>query len=810
MFSCMFCDKMFSCFIHLKGHVKLKHSDQLYSENKCNFLNCMKSYSTVYSLLRHICTAHDIELDKGYKEYKKNNKESKLLNESIIKATISQNVNPIEVVDSININAASLPNTLNIRDNFSFENFNSEILNATLSLITRLYSFENLNKKDAQKIIHEIFYTYLSEIFEIFGKKYGATNDICNYLKIIKNNLKKFKTEYHTLKYLTDINCLIKPLAITIHSYLAPRKKKLKKQLVVHHKKFALIPIKLVLKKFLELPNVFTSIVEYMKECQNNTTLLTSIYHGEMWKSIVLEENKIILPIALYFDDFEINNPLGSRKSIHKLGAVYLSLLGLPPQYGSNINNIFLVQLNNYQDHKKFGNKIFSHVIDEIIDLSINGITINVNKEQKIFFRLMYIVGDNLGLNTILGFSKGFNSQYYCRVCTATKKDAQNFVNEKEEYIRTRNDYLNCVINSTFGIQEECIFNKIPNFHVLENLSIDPMHDLLEGICRYDLPKILNNFIYVEKYFTLEIFNERLLHCISSFHENVPLPFNSESIKTEQIIITASEMYYLINNLSLMINDFIPENNLYWQLYLLIKKIVNISCSHFLTSKCIDSFHLVVSKYLTLHKKLFNIALKPKHHFLLHYAKIMKKYGPLMSSFRFEAKHRQLKNYAKVITSRVNSPYTLALKNQLKLCYRFVCAEGFLNCLQHDAKIIKLTDISEYFDIKDALHPELIHNDLNTVSWAIVNGTRYEINNIICTNIYDRSFAKIRHIILNKREIFFLLLKLSTLSFNPHKNAYKISDQNQFFCIKHKDLIDYHVYFESNDNYIFCENFFEL
>jgi len=158
---------------------------------------------------------------------------------------------------------------------------------------------------------------------------------------------------------------LIKPLAITINSYLAPRKKKLKKQLVVHHKKLALIPIKLVLKKFLELPNVFTSIVEYMKECQNNTTLLTSIYHGEMWKSIVLEENKITLPIALYFDDFEINNPLGSRKSIHKLGAVYLSLLGLPPQYGSNINNILLVQLNNYQDNKKFGNKIFSCVINE-------------------------------------------------------------------------------------------------------------------------------------------------------------------------------------------------------------------------------------------------------------------------------------------------------------------------------------------------------------------------------------------------------------------------------------------------------------
>lgn len=110
-----------------------------------------------------------------------------------------------------------------------------------------------------------------------------------------------------------------------------------------------------------------------------------------------------------------------------------------------------------------------------------------------------------------------------------------------------------------FGIQEECIFNKIPNFHVLENLSVDPMHDLLEGICRYDISKILNNFIYIEQFFTSQIFNERLLNCTSLFNDNVPPPLNSESIKNGKIIITASEMYYLANNLSQIISDLVPE-----------------------------------------------------------------------------------------------------------------------------------------------------------------------------------------------------------------------------------------------------------
>lgn len=53
---------------------------------------------------------------------------------------------------------------------------------------------------------------------------------------------------------------------------------------------------------------------------------------------------------------------------------------------------------------------------------------------------------------------------------------------------------------------------------------------------------------------------------------------------------------------------------------------------------------------------------------------------------------------------------------------------------------------------------------LDCVSWIIINGTRYEINNIICTDIYERSFRKIRYIILNqKNQIFFLCAKLSIL-----------------------------------------------
>lgn len=70
---------------------------------------------------------------------------------------------------------------------------------------------------------------------------------------------------------------------------------------------------------------------------------------------------------------------------------------------------------------------------------------------------------------------------------------------------------------------------------------------------------------------------------------------------------------------------------------------------------------------------LFGETLKPKHHLMLHYPRIMRTVGPLRSlwSMRFEGKHRPLKQYAHAITSRVNLSYSIAVKQQLTLCDLF-------------------------------------------------------------------------------------------------------------------------------------------
>lgn len=79
----------------------------------------------------------------------------------------------------------------------------------------------------------------------------------------------------------------------------------------------------------------------------------------------------------------------------------------------------------------------------------------------------------------------------------------------------------------------------------------------------------------------------------------------------------------------------------------------------------------VVATMNKMYVQLFNKTLKPKHHFAVHYPTLIKKFGPLrfMSSMRFEAKHKHIKNYTKNTVSRRNLSYSIGRKLQYGFAY---------------------------------------------------------------------------------------------------------------------------------------------
>lgn len=116
-------------------------------------------------------------------------------------------------------------------------------------------------------------------------------------------------------------------------------------------------------------------------------------------------------------------------------------------------------------------------------------------------------------MHSIIGFSEGFLAKFPCRFCKLSKEICKTQTTQLDSSLRDRINYANDVnINdlSLTGVKVLCVFNQITSFHVTENMSVDIMHDMLEGVCKSELADILYNMIKMFKYFSLEILNNRI------------------------------------------------------------------------------------------------------------------------------------------------------------------------------------------------------------------------------------------------------------------------------------------------------------
>ena len=151
-------------------------------------------------------------------------------------------------------------------------------------------------------------------------------------------------------------------------------------------------------------------IQKYLNSLNKNKNVITNFMEGQLWQKKYSKENRMILPLHLFADDFEMGNALGSHAGKQKLCGVYIILPFLPPHQAKKLYNIFLVTLFYSKYRKLFGNRaVFKKVIEEINFLSEYGIQININnKIITVYFELGLILGDNLGVNGVCGFAESF------------------------------------------------------------------------------------------------------------------------------------------------------------------------------------------------------------------------------------------------------------------------------------------------------------------------------------------------------------------------------------------------------------------
>ncbi|KAI4454099.1 hypothetical protein MML48_scaffold00000237 [Holotrichia oblita] len=448
------------------------------------------------------------------------------------------------------------------------------------------------------------------------------------------------------------------------------------------------IPIHSVLKKFLELPHVLSEILTYTTNLKSESTI-QNIVQTKFWNNKVKEckSNDIVFPLFLYFDEYETGNVLGSHSTIHKMGAVYISLPCIPIVYQSKLENIFLALLFHSRDFKKFGsNMIFSKLVDELNKLFDEGIIVkHLNGTLKIRFLLALVLGDNLGLNTIMGFVESFRANSYCRFCKCRRNETEQLTTENQQLRRDKTNYKNdlkLANPSATGIKEECILNQVRLFHATENFCVDIAHDIFEGIALFDFQELLYQFIIVDKFFTIDILNYQLKYFdYGKQNINKPPLLTLDNVNKKKFNMSCAELKSLALYAGLMFAQFVPRSNPHWDIYITLRKILEIILCTTSDSNTSKTLEVLIIRHHTLYLNLFNNHLKPKHHNLTHYPEIINKVGPIihLSTLRYESKHRESKLYANSLASRVNVSRSLAIKHQLKVCNRFINNKGLKN-----------------------------------------------------------------------------------------------------------------------------------
>lgn len=794
--NCYICKDFCKNFKILFHHYRVIHKLKEYSTYICTEDKCTRKYLRLNSFRKHILHYH---LQSKVKD---NYLPNKLLTVSPVNADNSN----LSCPDLINldfdfISSESLVPDSGFNDSIK-ENFDKTVLTAAVKLITCLYGKSIYPRNLVDNIIQEIcniFHepcNFLNDYIEkLESENKIDMSTLKQMLCSLSNIFKNLNTEHNRFAYLTKLGDLILPVECIIGQSLIPNHSKMRnKQCFTYF-----IPLRETLKKFLELPDVFTIINNNMKKLCLNDMIISNIVQSQMWKSKIKgREDDIIFPLILYFDELELGNPLGSRAALQKIAAFYLTIPIIPSQFNSQLENIFLIQLVRSNYLKEFEKRIiFSKLINELKFLEEEGIVLNLPQGNvKVYFLLALIVGDNLGLNTILGFTESFSSNYFCRFCKIPKRLTRTLSIYNNESLRNKENYeidSNTMDYNTTGIKEKCVWHEIPSFHVTTNYSVDIMHDILEGVAPYEIALILNYFIGVKKYFSLSSLNLSIkFFYYGPDEKNKPPCINYLHLKNNTVKMSASEMLVFVRYLPLLCGPFVPKTDKYWKLFLLLKEILSLTLSKYIQPGVSILLKSLITEHHSLFLKLCNVTLKPKHHLMLHYSDIMEQIGPLSSIWcmRFEAKHRTLKQASNVVASRKNICKTLSLKQQLNFCWRMVNHKGFDNSLKIGSrKQIENLEQHLYVNFNILKFPESFKTSCTSVEWISIFGTNYKVNYILVVD-YDELpvFGIIKQIFINGTDILYIYQKLDIVLFDEHLCSFLVTHTEKFDLIFQSNL----------------------
>lgn len=753
-FYCYLCDNIFLLYPELDNHLQRVHKLNKKSTNlnlKCVAnKHCKNVYCSFQSLKRHSLNC-----------------------KNAVNGDVSNTDSETIHMNNINFSHMDNFNSSNSENTYNRMPFMSQTIDSLIS------GFENLSEKKTDEIII-YFRNIIENIFTEVSTSVIENRPINKMLENIDSLKRKYLSDLDTLrtthkrkKQIDDSKYFVAPTAQSIGLNFNVNDK-----ITIRQNTFQYVSIIKSIQCLFQNSSFYESYFKNEHVCRND--YFQKYCCGQNFKSNNLYlKHPDALQLQIYYDDFELCNPLGSKRKIHKLGAIYLNIKNLPAKTYSNLNNMILVALFKTVDIKQSlsYDSFLRPLIDELKILETEGILIN--GEKRIFGTLTSLSHDNLAANQLLGFVGSFRSTHFCRFCLAARTNTETMISEDESLLRNLENYKQSLREAieiethVNGIKSTTLFNELKYFDIINNCSADAMHDILEGVGPFFIKEFFK-FMIVEKLLSLSEINDRIMSFNYGylFKKVKPTPINLTFVS-----LSASQCWCLLLHIPFIFSDFAFRLSLKikWLAFEKLLRIMSIVFSDKLNFNDIQTLRVLISDHLSLLLQEFKVKLIPKHHFLIHYPSIILKMGPLyhLWTMRYESKNSFFKQIAQRTKNFKNILHTLTFKHQRHMALIFK-----KNFLDHQVKLGKCTKKLSKTDsvvIKYRLDCEL-----NMYKYY-ENGYHYRPGLFIIENSFNKpTFNRIDFVASTKEtDIILLCEKYETVEFSNFHNGYQIKATNQ-------------------------------
>lgn len=259
-------------------------------------------------------------------------------------------------------------------------------------------------------------------------------------------------------------------------------------------------------------------------------------------------------------------------------------------------------------------------------------------------------------------------------------------------------------------------------------------------------------------------------------------------------------MIILIKYLPILLGDLVPCNLEVWKWFLLLRKICDILLSKSVPIDIVYELKNLISNYLTLRLQLFpHDNLKPKHHYMVHYPKLILLLGPLVRVWcmRFEAKHRVLLAYGRNCQNKINIPQSLAIKHQLSMTYFFLNKTKDVTVICSAKKICELQKLRNYTCFVSNLPRDFLidNSKIYYLKWFREKGLKYAVGQFVVIEALQifQTLLEIIHIIVHPDTDEKLVIgKIwNIIGFNDHIHSHWITDTENWIIKRISDLPEY-------------------